>query len=280
MGVEVFGNKIINISKAIFFELAQPELKKIQRFKDIHRGESCYLMGDGMSLKWFDLKNFSNKVSIGSGSLIPFHKEFKLLNMRYLMLLEPFWFFPAFWTDNFTKSTSMPCISKAYGEIIKNNQDKQFFLNLSNYAVLRSNNLTYMFRAIKDKRLASDFITNRINAFQGSLRASILLAIYMGYDHCYLVGCDYTHVPSRSLHWYEKGQGIFFAHENYNKDFFEIAKEFIDITTITLDGTSEFINSVTYKEHTGQDPVFRENTELIAERYLNVLATWSGYKIF
>jgi hypothetical protein len=137
-----------------------------------------------------------------------------------------------------------------------------------------------MFRAIKNKRLASDFITHRINAFQGSLRASILLAIYMGFDQCYLVGCDYTHVPSRSLHWYEKGQGTFCAQENYNKDFFEIAKKFIDITTITLDGTSDFINAVSYKEHTAQDPVFRENTELISERYLNVLATWPGYKVF
>jgi hypothetical protein len=126
MGVEVFGNKIINISKSILFKLAQPELKKIQLFKDIHRGESCYVVGDGVSLKWFDLKNFSNKVSIGSGSLIPFHEEFKLLNMRYLMLLEPFWFFPAFWTDNFTKSTSMPCISKAYCEIIKKIKTNNF----------------------------------------------------------------------------------------------------------------------------------------------------------
>ena len=47
----------------------------------------------------------------------------------------------------------------------------------------------------------------------------------MGFDHIYLVGYDYTHIPSRSLHWYEKGRGVFFSHENYNKDFFEIAKE-------------------------------------------------------
>jgi hypothetical protein len=63
----------------------------------------------------------------------------------------------------------------------------------------------------------------------------------MGFDHCYLVGYDYTHVPSRTYHFFEKGQGIFIPHENFNKDFFEIAREFIDITTITLDGTSDFI---------------------------------------
>ena len=107
-----------------------------------------------------------------------------------------------------------------------------------------------------------------------------MLAIYMGFDHIYLVGCDYTHVPSRSLHWYEKGQGVFFLQKNYQKDFFEIAKEFIDISTITLDGKSDFINAVTYEEHTGRKPIYRENTELVDDKYLKVLSTWSGYTIY
>lgn len=280
MGGEVFGNNIKSGLKDLLFQFCQPELAKIQRYKDIHRGESCYLIGDGISLKWFDLKEFSNKIAITSGSLIPFHKEFSELDSKYLMLTEPFWFYPAFWTKNVTKSTSMPYISKAYRNIINENQGKQFFLNLSNYPVLRFKNLTYMFHDIKDERLPADFITRRINAFHGSLRLSVLLAIYMGFDHCYLVGCDYTHVPSRSLHWYEKGQGIYCEHQNYQKDFFEIAKEFIDITTITLDGSSEVINAATYKEHTGLDPIYRENTELVDERYLKVLATWLGYSIY
>jgi hypothetical protein len=102
----------------------------------------------------------------------------------------------------------------------------------------------------------------------------------MGFHHVYLVGYDYTHVPGRDLHWYERGAGIFHNHKNYNREFFEIAKEFIDITTITLDGTSDFINSVSYKRHTGLQPIFRENTELVEENYLRVLATWSGYRIY
>lgn len=276
----MFGNNINSGLKDLLFQFCQPELAKIQRYKDIHKGDSCYLIGDGISLKWFDLEEFSNKISIASGSLIPFHKEFKVLNAKYLMLMEPFWFYPAFWSKNISKSTSMPYISKAYRDIIKENQDKQFFLSLSNYPVLKSKNLTYMFRDIKDERLPADFITRRIDAFHGSLRSSVLLTIYMGFGHCYLVGCDYTHVPSRNLHWYEKGQGVFCPHENYNKDFFEIAKEFIDITTITINGTSDFINSETYKEHTGRDPVYRENTELVDERYMQVLATWPGYSIY
>ena len=81
------------------------------------------------------------------------------------------------------------------------------------------------------------------------------------------------------MHWIEKGQGVFIRQDNYNKDFFGIAKEFIDITTVTLDGTSDFINAITYKEHTGREPIFRENTELLDRRYLKLLATWPDYTI-
>jgi hypothetical protein len=279
MGGAVSGNQFINGLKNKLLKLAQPELSKIHKFKDIHRGEDCYLFGDGISLKWFKLHEFANKISIIAGRIV-WHNEFDLLNGRYLLECDPFVFYPGFVTRYFFKSSSMPHIFKAYREVIRNNPEKHFFLNFSNFPVIRSRNINYLFRNIVDARLPNSFISHRINPFLGSLRVGILMAIYMGFDHIYLVGCDYTHVPSRILHWYEKGQGVFSPHENYQKDFFEIAKEFIDITTITLDGTSDFINAVTYKEHTGREPVYRENTEIVDEKYLKVLATWPGYTIY
>lgn len=272
-------NNIRDAFKDFLYQLCRPELSKIRRFKDIHRGDSCYLIGDGISVKWFDLKEFSDKISI-SLSLIPFHREFEALEVKYLTMSGPFWFYPNFLIKAITGESSVPYIRKAYSDVIQSNPDRQFFLNLSNYLALRKKNLFYMFRDIPDERLPANFITHRINAFHGCFRSSVLLAIYMGFDHCYLVGCDYTHVPSRSLHWFEKGQGEFCPQKDYNKDFFEIAKEFIDITTITLDGTSEFINSVTYKQYTGRDPVYQENTALVDERYLKILSTWPGYSIY
>jgi hypothetical protein len=260
--------------------IARPLLSKIHRYKDAHRGESCYLMGDGVSVKWFDLAAFNDKIAIPCGFL-PWHKEFKELNVPYMILSEPFWFYPADWTTSPPIKIVRNYIQKMYRrEIIDRHVDTEFFISLSNYPALRRSNITYTYRDIYDKRLPENFITQRINAFYGSLRISILMAIYMGFDHIYLLGYDYTHVPSRTLHWYEKGQGFFCPHKNYQKDFFEIAKEFIDITTITLDSTSDFINAVTYKEYTGREPIYRENTELVDDKYLKVLTTWPGYSIY
>ena len=268
-----------NALKDLLAQFAKPVLSKIHRYKDVHRGESCYLMGNGISIKWFDLAAFADKTTIPC-AFIPFHNDFDKLDVKYLLLPEPWWFYPANRNTSPPKQFIMNHIQRAYRGVIDKYPDKEFFLNLSNLPVLNQKNITYLYRDIYDPRLPENFITHRINAFEGSFRTSILLAIYKGFEHCYLVGCDYTHVPSRSLHFYEKGQGLFCPHENFNRAFFEIAKEFIDITTITLDGTSDFVNAVTYKEHTGREPVYRENTELVDERYLKVLSTWPGYSIY
>jgi hypothetical protein len=267
------------VLKNMLGSIAKPILSKIHRYKDTHRGESCYVMGGGITLKWFDLTAFAGKTTIPC-AFIPLHNDFNKLNVKYSMLPEPWWFYPFQRTTTGKKNYIINRLQGAYREVINKNPDKEFFINLSNYPVLRNKNITYLFRDLHDSTLAEDFITRRINAFHGSLRTSILLAIYMGFDHVYLVGCDYTHVPSRTLHWFEKGHGVFETHVDYNKDFFEIAKEFIDITTITLDGTSDVINAVTYKEHTGREPEYRENTELVDERYLKLLATWPDYSIY
>jgi len=262
--------------KSLLLPFAKPILSKIHQFKDSHCGESCYLVGGGISIKWFDLATFSDKISMPS-QWIPFHNDFHRLNVEHVLLPEPYFFFPylmgphgKLWRNK---------IQNEYRKVIGENSDKNFLLNLSNYPVMRSRNVTFLFKDLCDPRVPQNFIANRINSFHGSLRTSILLAIYFGFDHAYLVGFDYTHKPARNLHWIEKGQGHFVVHENYNKDFFEVAKEFIDITTITLDGTSDLVGAVTYKKHTGRDPIFRENTELVSDHYLHVLATWPDYRI-
>ena len=99
----------------------------------------------------------------------------------------------------------------------------------------------------------------------------------MGFKHIYLVGCDYTHLKTRALHFYEKGQGFDYDLPPYEEEFLSAAKEFIDITTITVDGTGEILNSVTYKEHTGCEPIFQENDQLVDKKHLEALNEWHNY---
>ena len=65
------------------------------RIENIHEGESCYIFGDGHSIKYYDLSNFNDKVGIACNHF-PFHKDFNKTNTKYAILIEPYYFMPFF----------------------------------------------------------------------------------------------------------------------------------------------------------------------------------------
>ena len=274
--------RAIDAFKNLVALVAKPELSRIHRLKDVYKGQSCYLLGDGVSMKWFDLQNFADKPAIPL-ALIPFHNQFKSLHVEYTVITAPYWFYPIKRTTEPPFRRLKYVIQSAYRkQVIARNPNIKYFVNLSNYPVLRDRNVQFVFRDLYDERLSQDFLTHRFDCFTGSLRFGVLLAAYFGCDRAFLVGCDYTHFPARHLHWYEKGPGIVRSDEpeGYQKDFFKVAQEFVDLTTITLDGKSDVLDYVTYKEHTGSEPIYRENDQLLDASILEALSTWPGYSIF
>ena len=264
--------------------IARPILEKVKKFKDIHKGESCYLFGDGISLKYFDLNKFSDKISIPCGFLL-FHNDYNSLQVPYSMLIETYYFYP-FIRENYLKNgkpvkkISLNHIQNEYRKEMKRRSSTEFFLNLSNYPVCYDKNITYLYKDIPDNLLDSNHISKKFNCYTGSLRAQILLAIYMGFDHVYLVGHDYTHSPAISHHWYEKGQGVITPMPDFSKEFLNYAKEFINITTITTDSGSDNLNYIKYEDFFDSKMIFRENNELLSEEFLEVLSTYSGYRVY
>lgn len=270
--------------KSIIKYITYPVLKRIKRFKEIHKGESCYLFGDGLSIKYFDLNKFSDKIAIPCGFLL-FHDDYDVLQTPYALLIETYYFYPLArvqFLDNKTPSKKiiLNSIQKEYRKKIKEKKNTEFFINLSNFPVFLDKNITYLFRDIPDTSLDSNHISRKFNCYKGSLRAQILIAIYMGFDHVYLVGHDYTHSPARSHHWYEKGHGVITPMPNFSKEFLSYASKYIDITTITADNVSDNVNYIKYQDFTGENLSFRENTELIRPKYLDTLATFPAYNIY
>lgn len=270
------------IFKKIIDVVAIPVTNKIKKFKDQHKGESCYIFGDGASIKFFDLNSFPKKPAF-SLSCLPFHKDAYVLNFRYKLLIQPFYFYPYYKTHtSIEKKWLRHKIKDKYIELFKNNNRSDCFISLSNYPVLRGDNIFHLFNTINDKD--SDFLNecrhNQIDIYKGSLLASISLAIYMGFKEIVLVGCDYTHKKSRVGHWYEKGRGVFEPHKNYEKNFLNIARKYANIFTITMDDVGSVLPGITYKEFTGNDLIYRENIEILDIEILKLLNMWPDYKIF
>ncbi len=269
---------MIAFLKDSLFHFAKPELNKISKFRNIHKGQECYIFGDGISIKYFDLKSFADKISL-VGNYIPFHNDFNKLNAPYCIMSAPFYFSPFFGYPDPNWKKHLYYMSKLYRDVINKHPNKNFFLSLSNYPFVRGKNIFYNFQKYITDPATGTFISDRIDCYKGVLRHAVSMAIYMGFDHIYLVGCDYTFTPTQHLHWYESGNGVLDDMPDYEKDFFNVAKEYIDITTVTLKGKSNILDYISYEELTGNKLNFKENTEIINEKHLNGLRTWSGYKI-
>ena len=266
---------IKNTVKKLLYYLIYYKLRDVKRFENIHEGEECYIFGGGNSLKYMDFRYFKDRKSIVMNYL-PFHNDFKQLDCVYATLIAPFFFskYLGKYPDNFKKHQYL--IALCYKKLIEKNKDVNFFMSATNFFYVGRNNLTNVFAHFPGKKKS---LSEEIDCFTGGLRFSVALANYMGFSRVYLVGCDYTFEPARHHHWFEKGNGLIKNIESYEKKFFDIVQKHVEIKTVTLNGTSKVLPSVTYKELTGIDPLYRENSELMDSKYLKILKQWPEFSI-
>lgn len=250
----------------------------LKRFSNLHHGESCYIFGDGPSIKWFDLSRLGDLPAICCG-MLPFHRDFQHVNARYFTMVEPWLFVPRMFQPRFLHN--LRTIAAEYRKFVVSSPDKQFFINLSNRLWLSGANVHYVYRGLPECRNRTDELLARFDLFGGSFHASLALAYYLGFRKIYLAGFDaWTIQPSRTLHWYELGEGEFFEATNLAVDFLDTLKPEVDIYTLAVDGSSRNVKSISYLSHTGEAPRFRENHQLVERHYLEVLATYPDYNIF
>jgi hypothetical protein len=256
-----------------------PILERNKRFKNKHEGESCYIFGNGVSLKDMDLGCFSDKIGFGCNFLF-FHKDFHKLNVRYYTEPPPYWYYP-FWKNPYTKKRSVNKLSLTQRKFQKVFNSVDYFVNLSNAPVLFGNNIFYIHHFGKKSFDIDGFDLSGSFVYTGALHAMIGMAIYMGFKKAYLVGCDYTHSPQRILHFYEKGRGSRSYDNSYNEDYFNLARDKIELITITnSNSTSKTLKSITYKDYTGQNESYNENYNLVNSDILKTLDQYDGYQIF
>jgi len=269
----------MSLENRLLFQLSKRTLKRNIKFRNIHKGESCYIFGNGISLKDMDFRKFDDKVSIGCGYLF-LHNDFDALNMKYYTEIEPFWFYP-FWKSRGTGRIERNRNSALQKRILKEYPDINFFTSLSNRFAIAGDRIYYLHHFDVPEAGSKTFDMAGMFFFRGALHVMIGMAIYMGFEKAYLVGCDYTHSPQRILHFYEKGKGKIQYNDDHNTDFFKVAREFIDLVTVTTNGaTSKTLDYVDYRDYTGVDPMFRENTELVKKEYLDVLADFYDYSVY
>ena len=209
----------------------------MRKMTEMHNSESgsCYIFGNGSSLKNLDFEQFNDLPSIGC-NLLFLHSDVSKLNLNYYTFLDPI------------KSMGInhALFSKRFTCFIKKNPNTAFFVSPFDKFKLNGRNINYLAPLSDDwpgnSNPALGRMLNRSNEpLAGSLRAQILLAVYLGFERLILVGHDYTLSPTKSGHFYENNVDEFVDLSEWNIDFlFEISK-IVDIITIGIESGSKVL---------------------------------------
>lgn len=251
--------------------LLSPALAKNKKFLNLHENETCYIIGNGGSLKYMNLESFNDHIAIGINHLC-LHKDLNKLNLKYYVLVESFFLYP-YCKNPYTKKYQRNVLGDLFKMSFPKDSEINLFVSLTNYFGHKFKNIQYLYHFghrnpdIKFQDLSSIF-----SFMSGGLHAAVGLAIYLGFKKAILVGCDYTFSPVSNGHFYAFGTPKR-SGKDYNnyKDLFEVSTKTIDLSIITDFGKSNSLPFQTYEEFTGKSLKYQENNELIKEEYLEML---------
>ena len=273
-----------NLSNKILFEATKSILARNERFKDIHKGESCYIFGNGASLKYFDLKLFNDRISIGCGALLTL-LDIKEIDLKYYYVSHPL-FFHNFWKNPYSKKYEKNKVGSFYRKKIKKHTGIQYFTSLSNYFGIQGKNINYVyhFGQVNKFKIGSQ-MDGVFSMMTGALPGMIGMALYMGFENITLVGCDYTSCPKKNSHFYEFGEKTQVNADDdiYYGEMLNSVSELVKINTIVIDNKykGELIPSISYFEITNSLPIYKENSELVSpDDLLDLDSSNMSYKIY
>jgi len=255
-----------------------PILSRIRSLEGIHEGAECYIFGDGHSLKFVSLGHLSDRIGIAV-SAVPARSDFNLSDTRYWVMPEPLFFWPFSQKGRYPSRHHRRVFQKFYNPKTFVPVSTKKLLSVTNFPWGLNRNTFYFLDSFPGVRGLLGDIKGK-ERFAGSINASVSLAIYLGFKRAYLVGFDYTHNPPMAKHWYEYGEPEGVDLVDYNRDFFKTMSNEIELITVTLEDQDTFLPSITYKELTGEDLVYKENFELLNSDQLRSLSAWHDYSVY
>lgn len=186
-----------NIASQVIFKF-KAENKLVRNnhvFEDKHKGERCFIIGTGPSLRHVDLTLLKNETVFGVNYLYK-GDQINDLNIRYYFLYDEL-----FYTD---------CIADTK-EVFDRLPNTIFFVRTNAYNRLKSNgmlNNNVFFQScgiFQNGDLVRLDLTKNMTAPYNVILGCIQTAIYMGFTDIYLLGCDFNSFASLKVeHFYDE----------------------------------------------------------------------------
>jgi len=238
-------------------------IAKNAQFKNVYKGESCYIFGNGASIKSLDLNDFNDLHSI-SINLMNLHKDFEKLNSCGYVLPESYFFYRYF-INPYDKKIKENIIGNLFRTKIRQFPDLKLFTSVTNFFGAPTRN-TFFFHHFEKKLPDKKFVdlAHEFSFIAGGLYAAIGLAIYFGFHKIILVGCDYFFSPREYGHFYSlPSKSSKLDYSNPYPQLILQSKELIDIEILCLDNSSDWLKNIKYTNFCSKPLKYKENHEIV-----------------
>lgn len=155
-----------------FSKKSKNNRKSLQSFKDKHKGERCYLVANGPSLKNMDLSFLKNKISFGLNRIYIAYEDFGFVN-DYLVCINRL------------------VLSQFKEEINKLKMPK--FLNWDSRKEYdnEKNDTYFIYKSFEGKSFGKD-ISRSMNPAATVTYAALQVIYYMGFSEVVIIGMDHN----------------------------------------------------------------------------------------
>ena len=267
-------------------------IEKNIRFKDIYKDQECYIIGNGSSLKRYDLNLFSNRKVMTCNWML-LHKDFKKLkNVVAYIACSPFWFAP-FKKNSYSRKIELNRSNKIFK---KNFQgiEAPLFTSITNFFFLRNINKVFLHDfKLKEANLDYNLLHEKFSLLRGAFYAMLGIASYMGFKKIFLVGLDYWMSEPVLGHFYEKNfsnneeaieTASFIKNQKHKEDqaFIDQINQKMDVKMLCPENyDSNLFESISYHDFFKVKEKIKKNDEIVSHDNLTDLSklNWR-YEIF
>lgn len=195
------------------------------KFRDVHKGEDLFIIGNGPSIRDTDLLKIKNarKMVVSNFYL---HEDYAKIKPDYYCFAQ----------FTYTELFNDDVAGKWISEIGERSGDPQFFFNISEKELIDScrqfdnKRVNYMYlESTELERFDEIDITEKMMMGMSVAVDCIQLAIYMGFSRIFLVGIEHSEMITRRYdYFYNKEQGLIAGKDSGVLPSGELMKSFRD----------------------------------------------------
>jgi hypothetical protein len=264
-----------------FWKLHKPFVKKNKIFKNKHLGETCFIFGNGGSLKYYDIDKLPDNPSIVCAhSLID--NRLKKMNIKYLAITDSYILYPfLFNTSPQIRKIQTNKIKKIFWDSVRGyNKGITIFTSLTNiYASFFKRLNINFFHHFEMKESNSCDLSGDFSTCHGALDVMLGMAQYMGFSKAIVMGCDYLGTPIMQGHFYADGRHKPHysskhheeGYSNYRQRVKAVGKDIETLVILPEGVTSPDFNYDSYENYFGLEKNYRDNFDFIDQKYIELL---------